>query len=141
MEIPKVGNTVKIISGFCLNHLYDQEFTVTNYHTEFTDGSFCINAEFIDGSQAWVDASEDKWEIMTTVQEVEDNETAQILRTIDESIFYDGYKPAPSLAKANEVIAALVQVLVAKDLITASDVSRILKQVPAFTNVQSSKED
>ena len=141
--MPKVGDTVKITKAGSrfTEPLLNKSFTVTRIESE-VDG-FYINSEGIhDETEPNIFANlGDKWEIVTTVQEVEDNETALILRTIDEAIFYDGYKPAPSLAKANEVIAALVQILVAKDLITAGDVSRILKQVPAFTNVQSSKED
>jgi hypothetical protein len=87
------------------------------------------------------DASGFNVTLSTTFQEVENKEVQDVMTQIDDAIFYDGFQPAKSLAKANEVIAALVQVLVAKDLISAADVSRILKQVPAFTNVQPSKED
>lgn len=151
MQRPNVGDTIRIIETNDLpsKGLVGNYYLVTGLDTQD------VKAFFIDtkGSTdpGWVTSNMDKWEIVTppenkqntstTVQEFESNETSEILRTIDESIFYDGYVPAKSLAKANEIISTLVHVLVSKGVISLADVARIVKPVPAFTNVQSSKED
>lgn len=61
----------------------------------------------------------------TTEQDIKD-ETKKVARLIDEAIFYEGYEPPKVAAKANAVVGSLVEILVAKGLLSSKDVKRIL---------------
>lgn len=62
----------------------------------------------------------------TTTEAVELEDVQDISNAISEAIFYDGYSPVKVMAKANEVVGALIHILVARGLLTSADVKRIL---------------
>lgn len=64
---------------------------------------------------------------MKTTEQLEAEETKEVLAKIDEYIFYgDGLtNPAPK-AKANQVVGTLVKLMVSKGLLSVQDVKRVL---------------
>jgi hypothetical protein len=66
-------------------------------------------------------------EATTSVARDEAQEVDQIVRAIDEYIFYDGNPSTKSLAKAAEVIPVLIKILVSNGALTLPQVRRALK--------------
>jgi hypothetical protein len=64
---------------------------------------------------------------MKTTEQVESEETTEVLAKIDDYIFYgDGMlNPAPK-AKVHQVVGTLVKLMVSKGLLSVQDVKRVL---------------
>lgn len=137
MRMPKVGDKVKILSTtdsdcesavgleFVVGDVpFSSVFTVdleqlpNNYNGSY---AFCYRDEI------WEIVSEANPEkSSTTTAEVELQEVQDISHAISEAIFYDGFEAPKVLAKANDVVGALITIMVAKGIITKQDVKRIL---------------
>lgn len=137
MRMPKVGDKVRILSttdDYCMSAV-GLEFTVGRVEDS---AIFVVDTELLPdgyrGSYAF-SSNDEKWEIVseanpekssTTTAEVEMQEVQDITHSISEAIFYDGFEAPKVLAKANDVVGALITIMVAKGIITKQDVKRIL---------------
>lgn len=62
----------------------------------------------------------------TTVAEQEMLETEKIVELLEEAVWYENKPKRTPRSKSGDTIAALIQVLVGKGLISSQDVTRIL---------------